>query len=126
MGFSLVVPSNWDHRISFNSGPLLLAPKTPALRPSIQALIVVTHLGHHQPEDLGLLRPTSFQGQEAYEGMRVVRRWTFDDGAWSEYTLYLPHDGDWYEIRYGIAEERTVLTSKIGQYLNTLRWDEPK
>src|SRR4051812_49064934 len=83
MGFSLVVPPNWGHHISFNSGPLVLAPETPGryARRS-KALIVVTHLGHHRPEDLGLLRPTSFQGREAYEGMRVVRPWSFDDGAW--------------------------------------------
>ena len=127
MGFSLVVPSNWDHHISFNSGPLVLAPRdSGSVARRSKALIVVTHLGHHRPEDLEHLRPTSFQGQEAYEGMRVVRPWTFDDGAWSEYMLFLAHDGDWYEVRYGIAEERTVLPSKVSQYLNTLRWDEAK
>ena len=122
-----MVPPNWDHHISFNSGPLVLAPETPGryARRS-KALIVITHLGHHRPEDLEHFSPTTFQGQEAYEGMRVVRPWSFDDGAWSEYTLFLAHDGDWYEVRYGIAEERTVLPSKVSQYLNTLRWDGAK
>jgi hypothetical protein len=54
--------------------------------------------------------------------MRVVRPWTFDDGAWSEYTLYLKHDGECYEVRYGIAEERTRLPDEVRRHLKTHRW----
>ena len=89
-----------------------------------KASIVVTYLRRYRPPDLERLGKTSFLGQSAYEGMQVIRPWTFDDGARSEYTLYLTHDGDWYEIRYGIAEERTQLPGEVRQYLNTLRWEE--
>ena len=125
LGFSLVVPPNWDSHIILNSGPLVLAPKTPGryARRS-KASIVVTCLGRYRPPDLARLGQTSFLGQSAYEGMEVIRPWTFDDGASSEYTLYLTHDGDWYEIRYRIAEERTQLPGEVRQYLNTLRWEE--
>jgi len=125
LGFSLVAPPNWDSHIILNSGPLVLAPKTPGryARRS-KASIVVTCLRRYRPPDLERLGKTSFLGQSAYEGMQVNRTWTFDDGAWSEYTLYLTHDGDWYEIRYGIAEERTQLPGEVRQYLNTLRWEE--
>jgi len=125
LGFSLVAPPNWDSRIILKSGPLLLTPKTPGryARRS-RALIVVTRLGNDQPADLERLEQTSFLSRSAYEGMQIVRPWTFDDGAWSEYTLYVTHGGDWYEIRYSIAEERTQLPGEVRRYLNTLRWDE--
>ena len=129
LGFSLVAPPNWDGHIIFNSGPLVLAPKTPGryARRS-KASSSSRAWDDHRPEDLERLRPTSFLGQSAYEGMQVIRPWTFDDGAWSEYTLYLTHDGDWYEIRYGIAEERTRLPARCvsisTRYGGTKRSDE--
>lgn len=124
LGFSIVVPPCWDHRIGFDGGPLMLAPQTPGpdARRS-RALIVVTPLGRHRPQDLGSLQPTSFDGHPALEGMRVVRPWSFDDGAWSEYSLYLKRAGVWYEVRYGIAAEQTHLPSAVRRYLETLRWD---
>lgn len=124
LGFSIVVPPDWDHHVGTDGGPLTLTPMTPGrtARRS-RAMIVVTPLGSHRPEHLERLRPTSFQGREAFEEMRMVRPWTFDDGAWSEYTLSVSHDGDWYEVRYGIAEERTRLPGEVRRYLDTLRWD---
>jgi hypothetical protein len=65
-----------------------------------------------------------FLGQEAFERMSVVRKDSFDDPAWSEYILYARHGERWYEVRYGIAEERTELPGMIRRYLNTLRWDD--
>jgi hypothetical protein len=122
LGFSLVAPPNWDRHIS---GSLVLIPKTPGryARRS-RASIVVTRLGNDQPADLKRLEQTSFLGRSAHEGMQIVRPWTFDDGALSEYTLYVTHGGDWYEIRYSIAEERTQLPGEVRRYLNTLRWEE--
>jgi hypothetical protein len=125
LGFSLVVPPKWDSHIILNGGPLVLAPMSLGkyARRS-KASIVVTYLKRYRPPDIESLGKTSFLGQSAYEVMQVNRPWTFDDGAWSEYTLYLTHDGYWYEIRYGIAEERTQLPGEVRQYLNTLRWEE--
>jgi hypothetical protein len=120
-GFSMVVPPNWGSHVD---GSLLIAPLTPGryARRS-KALIAVSCLGRDEPPDLESMQRTLFLGREAYEEMRVVRRWTFDDGAWSEYRLYLRRGGDWYEVKYGITEERTTLPDAVRLYLDTLRWD---
>lgn len=119
---SMVVPPNWGTN---PAGSLAMAPLNPGryARRS-RALIAVSRIGRDRPSGLDDLRRADFLGHEAYEGMRVVRPWTFDDGAWSEYTLYLRRGEDWYVVRYGIAEERTELPGVVRQYLDTLRWDE--
>jgi hypothetical protein len=121
-GFSIVVPPNWGSHIS---GSFLMAPLSPgrSARRS-KALVVVSYLGDKRPPELEGLKRITFFGQEAYEGMKVVRRWTFDDGAWSEYYLYLRHGEAWYLVKYGIAAERSILPDMIRQYINTLSWDE--
>ena len=122
LGFSMVVPPDWNCHIG---GSLLMAPATPGryARRS-KALIVVARIGPDRPAGLGPRARTRFQGGEAYEGMRVVRPWSFDDGAWSEYTLDFRRGGHWYEVRYGIAEERQSLPPIVRRYLDTLRWGE--
>lgn len=122
LGLSIVVPPDWAVA---PAGLLVMAPQNPGryARRS-KAMIVVTPLGRGRPTGLENLRRTEFLGQEAYEGMRVVRAWSFDDGAWSEYTLDTRQGEDWYEIRYGIEEERTSLPEVIRRYLGTLRWEE--
>jgi hypothetical protein len=120
-GFSIVAPRNWG---SHSGGSLLMAPLSPGryARRS-KALLHVSWIGRDRPPGLEGLQAVGPAGQEAYEGMRVVRRWTFDDGAWSEYDLYLRHGEDWYVVRYGIAEERTILPEMVRRYIGTLRWE---
>ena len=65
----------------------------------------------------------TFLGREAYERMRVVHEWTFDDPASSEYLFYLRVGEDWYEIAYLIAEERTTPPDSVRSYLGTFRLD---
>jgi hypothetical protein len=118
LGFSMVAPPRWSH--TGISGLLMSSNRN---RRS-EGLIDVSHIGHERPSRLEGMRKTRFLGQEAYHDMQVVRRDTFDDPAWSEYTLYFRRGEDWYEIRYGIAEERTELPPMILRYLNTLRFDD--
>ena len=86
-GFSIVVPPNWGSHVTnrLESCPavLFMAPLSAGryARRS-KALIVVSCIGNSRPSDLEGLQKTVFLGQEAYEGMRVVGKWTFDDGAW--------------------------------------------
>lgn len=123
-GFSIVVPPNWVSRVN---GSIFMAPVSSGryARRS-KALINVANLGHDRPSGLESLRQTTSFGQEAYEGMKVVRSWTIDDGAWSEYELFLRHGADWYLVTYGIAEERTTLPDMIREYINTLSWEESR
>src|SRR4051794_38394481 len=121
-GLSIVAPSHWVAR---TSGGLFLVPMSPGRygRHS-KALIVISDIGQRQPQDIQGMRVVRFLGQEAFERMGVVRNGGFDDPAWSEYILYARHGEQWYEVRYGIAEERTELPGMIRRFLNTLRWDD--
>jgi hypothetical protein len=116
---SIVVPPNWI----MPSQSFILAPHNPSGSRS-KALITLGGLGEDRPPDLPpSYRKIEFRGQVAYERMVVVRKRT-DEHPWSEYTLIFPHEGDWYQLIYGIAEERTALPVIIRQYLNTFCWDK--
>jgi hypothetical protein len=120
LGLSMVLPPDWE---SSSTGRFLVTPRNPGPPRRSRALIVVSSLGHHRPPGIEEMARVEFQGHEAYEQMMIVRAWSFDDGAFSEYTMYFPRGDDWYEIKYGIAEERTVLPAIIRQYLETLQWN---
>jgi hypothetical protein len=119
-GFSIVAPRNWEACVRSDLG--LYPMSTRAGRS--KAWIKVQHVGWSPPPDLKAMRVVKFLGQEAYETMSVVREDSFDDPAWSEYRMYFQHEGRWYEIEYGVAEERTELPPIVRSYLNTLRWFE--
>jgi|GEM_PF-3430726 len=120
-GFSIVVPPRWNCR-QFGSS-LLMAPMTPgkAVRRS-KALLSVHFLGATSPSIPQGFIKTTVLGCEAYEGMSIVRKWTFDDGARSDYLLFLHHSKNWYHIQYTIAEERTTLPDIIKSYISTIEW----
>jgi hypothetical protein len=120
-GFSVVVPPNWD---ASDRGSLILTPKSPGryARRS-RALLVISPIGRDRPPELESMAPSVFQGQVAYERMKVVRKDTFDDPPLSEYQLYLQRDGNWYLVTYSIAEVRTTLPAMVRRYIGTLRWD---
>jgi hypothetical protein len=122
LGFSMVAPPNWR---AGSIASLVMAPMTPGrFARRSKALVVFERIGPHRPAGGEGWRETSFLGQKAYEMMKVVRHWTFDDGAWSQYSLQFPRAGDWYELKYAIADERTALPDMVRQYINTFRWDD--
>lgn len=81
----------------------------PACAPSSADLLGFTHV--------------TFQGSEAYERMVVERKRGFDDPAWSVYTMYFQRGGEWWYVRYGLADECTELPPMVRQYIETFRWD---
>jgi hypothetical protein len=130
-GFSMVVPPRWSTHVSpaldVFPASLMMAPMSPGRRARrSKALIVVTSLGAGPGSASGLegYQKVNFSGLEAHEMMAVTRQWTLDDGAWSEYDLYLRHGGNWYHVTYGLAAERTTLPPMIRRYIGTLRWDD--
>jgi hypothetical protein len=123
LGFSMVVPPGWiHHTVGWQGvGEIRMFTHTNKRKHSD---ISITFVGHDAPVQLKGLRRTRFLGQEAYDRMVVLRPWTFDDGAWSQYTLYFRRGGDWYGVTYHMSEERTTVPPMIQRYLNTLRIDE--
>jgi hypothetical protein len=122
LGFSMVVPPGWGPYTAGSEGVGRLSMYT-RINKRKNARIAVTCFGRETPQLEGL-RKTRFLGHEAYEKMEVLRPWTFDDGAWSKYTLWFRRGGDWYEIEYDTSEERTTVPPVIQRYLNTLRFDD--
>jgi hypothetical protein len=120
-GFSMVVPLNWSHNLI---GGLHMAPMQPGPGRRSKALLHVQKIGPDPPSHCEGLQRTLFQGRQAFEQMAIVRRSTFDDPAWSEYVLDFRRGEDWYEITYGIAEERAVLPAMIQRYINTFSLEE--
>jgi len=59
------------------------------------------------------MRGMRFFGPAAFERMNVIRKDSSDDPAWSEYILYARHGERWYEVKRGIAVERTELPGMI-------------
>jgi hypothetical protein len=89
-------------------------------------MIVFECIGPDRPAGGEGWQEANFLGQKGYETMEVVRKWTLDDAAWSQYTLQFPHGKNWYELKYGIAEERTALPPMVRQYINTFRWEDSR
>jgi len=122
-GLAIVLPENWEMK-DFGSEweQLYVYPRgMPGRR--VKALISVEPLGDIASQDLSAFAATTFQGSQAYERMVVEREDTFDDPAWSRYTMYCQHDGRWWTVTYGLAQECEVLPSIVRQYINTIRWE---
>jgi hypothetical protein len=116
LGFSMVAPPNWH---AGSIAQLVMVPVTPGkFARRSKASIVFECIGPDRPAGGEGWQKADFLGQKGYETMGVVRKWTFDDGAWSVYTLQFPHGKNWYELKYGIAEERTALPPIMRQYIN--------
>ena len=70
-------------------------------------------------------KQTSFHGHVAYEKkMRVEREYTFDDPAFSSYSLFVDVSGKWWLVEFGLAQERDSLPPQIAAYINTITFDE--
>ncbi len=120
-GFSIIVPPRWN---AVDRGSLEMAPISPGpIARRSKALLSVTCVGRDTPADWESFGRVSFQQQEAYERMKIVRKSTFDDPPWSEYDMFIHHEDNWYHVRYGIAEARTMLPPEVRQYVSTLRWE---
>ena len=76
--------------------------------------------------DLSGLEQVRFSDSDAWEKMKIVRRYSFDDGASSAYRLVIHHSTGWVEFTYTIAQETEALPDSIRQYIESIQIDEPK
>lgn len=118
-GASIVLPERW--KVRNQAGPQLLwiAPESGSRR--LRAWIIVETNEEKRPLDLEVCRPVRFRGAPAVERMDVVREGTFDEPANAEYRLHVEVKGQWYTVRYFIAERRTELPEMVRAYLETVR-----
>jgi hypothetical protein len=123
-GLSIVLPENWEMKDfgDANSDSLYTyARGAPGRR--TKALINVQPLGDISSLDLSTFTVMTFQGFPAYERMIVEREDTFDDPAWSSYTMYFQHEREWWVVDYGVARECRALPEVVRRYINAIRWD---
>jgi hypothetical protein len=119
-GIAIVVPDGWEVGLAPSDMPhLTIWPHSPL--PSRGRAGINIRLLDDKPDSIDFVK-TSFQGTPAFEKMRIVRKWSHDDKALSDYTLFVERDNKWWEVSYYIDEERTELPAMIRQYLNTIRW----
>ena len=124
-GPSIVLPENWELKqngIPEAERTLFIYPRgTPGRR--LTALLQIQPLRDISFADLSRFNAITFQGSQAYERMVVEREDTFDDPAWSRYTMYFQHEEQWWVVEYGIARECDALPDMIRRYIDTIRWE---
>lgn len=121
---SIIAPENWDQvRDRGPDVPFLsiAARGTPGRR---LTSVITVELIDSPPDDMKLCSFSKivFHDHPAYEQMQVLREDTFDDPARSRYDLYLNRQGHWWNVRFLVAEEMTVLPPQIRQYIETVRF----
>jgi hypothetical protein len=129
-GLSIIAPENWDA----DPAPGALEPsicihaRVPGMR--TRSMIEVKKVEPFDADcfqNMNLLRNMrkfEFQGNEAYEKTETLRKGSFDDPAWSEHTIYVNHDGQWWLIATHIAEEIEELPEEFRPYLETIRFPD--
>ena len=83
----------------------------------------------HEKPDASMLEPctrSTFQGESAWEYCRVTKKYTFDDGARSEYDLYFERDQVWWNVHFLVADTMKELPESIRQYLDSIRLTKPE
>lgn len=124
-GLSIVLPENWELKQDGIPGAermLFIYPRgTPGRR--LTALLQIQPLRDVSIADLSRFNAIIFQGSQAYERMVVERQDTFDDPAWSRYTMYFQRGEQWWVVEYGIALECDALPDMIRRYIDTIRWE---
>jgi hypothetical protein len=120
-GFSILVPPNWERHGNEESFGIMLFPKS--MIPSRSSASISVSRARETP-DLGLYTKTQFHGSEAWERMHVVRKYSFDDPAYSQYEMYFEHHRVGYMIQYSVAKETTELPESVRRYLNSIEFED--
>lgn len=121
--FAIVMPEHWEVRsIRFEpeGGRINAFPRSVIPR-RFSATMSARSLAANPPKDLAGYRRTQFQGRPAYEAVMLRPYADYETPAWFYYTLCFERNGRWYELSYGLAEERKTLPSEVWPYFNTFR-----
>ncbi|WP_417384093.1 type II secretion system protein [Gimesia sp.] len=122
-GLSIIAPLNWDQsQTSVVHDPILsISPRgTPGRR--VKSLLYISKHNIPPEEELVHYSKLKFQNYPAYEKMAITREYMFDDGAQSEYDLYINRDGEWWHVNFLISDEMTALPAMMREYINTLQF----
>lgn len=121
-GFSIVPPPNWE---IFDRGIVVeIAARHRGGGTRLRSFIAIS-----QSDTAGVTlanwKKITFHGYVAYEHkMHVDREDSFDDPAFSSYSLLVDVSGKWWLIQFGLAKERDSLPPEIAAYINTIRFDD--
>ncbi|MCA9111490.1 MAG: hypothetical protein KDA52_16170 [Planctomycetaceae bacterium] len=126
-GFSIIQPPNWDFRhgygVTEGQPEIRLMMRSNSLV-RLKTSISVWPIDDFDPSRSQLNRGT-FQGEPAYvQPMGIYREDSFDDPAWSVYEATFERNGRWYQVSYGINEERTEVPPVVMKYLESFRIED--
>lgn len=122
LGFSIVAPENWEQRPIDNLSLPYLQIYARVNYGRLKSMITITKWD--RKPDASMLEPcthSTFQGESAWEYCRVTKKYTFDDGARSEYDLYFERDQVWWNVSFLVADTMKELPESIRRYLDTIR-----
>lgn len=121
-GLSIVAPKNWDQiRDEGPDVPFLCVAARGIPGARLKSFITIQRT---EPPDETILSGAArvpFQGFPAYERMGIDRASTFDDPAWSSYSLYVDAAGEWWVITWVVADAIRQLPPEIRTYIDTVR-----
>jgi hypothetical protein len=121
-GFSIIVPPNWEPRISDDPPFVAIGAAPRMLLPSRwSAGLRVGRRPEKLPLDVADHRPTRFQGMPAFEHVTRQPGVFLDRPPRFFYTLVFQRDGVGYELGYHLADDRESLPPNMQQYFNTFR-----
>ena len=130
-GFSIVIPPNWelyemprDWELYDQTPVVQIVARHRGGGMRFRSLIAVEQVAPTVTE-IASRKKIDFHGHVGYEKeMCVQREYTFDDPAWSSYSLFVDVSGKWWLITFGLAKERDTLPPEIAAYIEAIRFNE--
>lgn len=127
-GLSIVAPENWELMHDRPQNPTLtIAARVLPSGGRLISYIEIRKLdsGDEEPDVTGF-KQTQFQSYPAFERMVADERTRgASDRRYSTYDLYVDRDGEWWSIRFDIADVLTELPPEIRSYIDTVRFPLP-
>ena len=118
-GLSIIAPVNWDQiRDQGSNVPFLCVSCRGYPGARLRSWITIRDSGEPTPTQLADLTKTQFNAHPAFHGMRVEP--TNADGGLSIYHLYVDTGQQWWYVAYSLADETTMLSPSIKEYIDTI------
>ena len=123
-GVSIVAPENWDVIHDWPENPTFtIAARVFPRGRRLTSSIWIKKLDTGKEPDLKGFNEFHFQSRPAYERMVADEQTRgASDRRYSTYDLYIDRDGEWWSIRFDIAEVMTELPAEIREYIETVRF----
>ena len=123
-GLSIIAPPNWKNRWEMlaDNPEINISARRSTRRHDHSEITILGNQSAPDKEELLDYTKLEIQGFPAYEKMVIEQKYSFDDGAWSIYELYIDRDDVWWHVSFSVAKEMTELPPMMREYINTIRF----